>query len=215
MASLVASAPLPAHAITGFGGGGAFGEGSLAGSRPGGRMTSLSRQRSHQENAPAVPPASPVPSLRPAPAGRVANSPFGLRQRHDNSRRRRSPFGGTEGERHAGSASPLPAWAMLRRADFNPPSVFVRRYSFADHWRVATRPTRTTKTCAAVAGGHPIPICRAERSKCGAETAASLSEPAGRVCEAARPVLAEGGEPEGPRQWGAFSCLLLCRVTKK
>jgi len=54
---------------------------------------------------------------------------------------------------------------------------------------------------------HPIPLCRAERSKCGAEKAASLSEPAGRVCEVARPGLAEGGKPEGPRQRGVLLCL--------
>ena len=83
--------------------------------------------------------------------------------------------------------------------------VSTRQRSANDYrWRVETRPT---KTCAAVADGHPIPLCRAERSKCGAETAASLSEPAGRVCEAARPVLAEGGKPEGPRQWGVLLCL--------
>ncbi len=73
--------------------------------------------------------------------------------------------------------------------------------------RMRLRLIRPTRMPTAVADWHAFPLCRAERSKCGAEEAASLFEPTGRVREAARPGLAEGGKPEGPRRRGVLLCL--------
>ena len=70
------------------------------------------RQASNQRSAPCR-TAGFAGALAPsASGGSRRNSPFGLGQRRDNSRRSRPALGGAEGEGAAGSASPLPVGAL-------------------------------------------------------------------------------------------------------
>ena len=71
------------------------------------------RQASHQRSAPCH-NAGFAGSLAPyASAGSRRNSPCGLKQRRDNSRRSRPALGGAEGEGAGGLASPLPVVAAV------------------------------------------------------------------------------------------------------
>ena len=72
----------------------------------------MSRLESNQRSAPCR-TAGFAGALAPsASGGSRRNSPFGLGQRRDNSRRSRPALGGAEGEGVAGSASPLPVGAL-------------------------------------------------------------------------------------------------------
>ncbi len=165
-------------------------------------MTSLSRQRSHQENAPDCAAGFAGALSTPGAGGSCRELAL------------RAQTGDTT----------IPAVAVLRSAAQKgrgtqarlrprpPGGRFVgrvstrHRYSFTGHWRVETRPTPPL-SFPLLPAGTPFPSVVPSAASAGRKKAASLSEPAGRVCEAARPVLAEGGEPEGPRQWGVLLCL--------
>ena len=75
---------------------------------PAGDILSCSDKKGRKETPPLYRRLRRCPLC--ARARRVGSQtrPSGSNRRHDNSRRSRSPFGGTEGGRHAGSASPSP-----------------------------------------------------------------------------------------------------------
>ena len=198
---------------------------TLAGSRPGGRVTSLARQRSYQENAPTVPPVSPVPSLRPAPAGRVANSPCGLREATrqfspspGSVRRHRRGWGTQARLRHrpncrvGGSPPTIVPHDKCRLVGNELPTLRVAtsaptNASSWHRWRMRLRLIRSRSLNAVGPSTAHAPSAAPTGGGGGRMKGLRLFEPVGRVREAPRPTPPQGGYPEGARKRAVLLCL--------